>query len=275
MQIVELTERYADLFCTCLQPPSPQTAEAGDRRRQWYDTMKTRGLRALLAFETGADPEEGDRPVGMIQYLPNEQTLLEGGKGGYYAYCIWVTPNDAALGGNHQGHGIGTALLEAAEKDVKRLGGNALSAWGLRVPIWMRASWFKKHGYVRVDSQGLASLMWKPFNLDARPPRFVHVQKRPQPVPGQVTVTAFVNGWCAAGNTAYERAKRAVAEIGPPAVFQEISTLDLDVAREWGMLDAIYIDGQQLHYGPPPAFRRLQRRIARECDKCERATAHA
>ena len=49
--------------------------------------------------------------------------------------------------GNRQKKGMGKALLEAAETDVKDKGAKGIAAWGLALPIWMKASWFKKQGY--------------------------------------------------------------------------------------------------------------------------------
>lgn len=53
---------------------------------------------------------------------------------------------------------MGTALLSAAEKDARRLGARGMAAWGVWLPFWMKASWFKQHGYRKADRQGLAML---------------------------------------------------------------------------------------------------------------------
>ena len=66
---------------------------------------------------------------------------------------------------------ICTVLLAAAEDDARGLGAKGLAAWGLLPPIWMKARWFKKHGYRPVDRRGMRSLLWKPFTDDAVPPR--------------------------------------------------------------------------------------------------------
>ena len=55
-----------------------------------------------------------------------------------------------------------------------------VAAWGLSIPVWMKASWFKKHGYTKVDKDGIASLLWKAFTEDAVPPHWIKEQKRPQ-----------------------------------------------------------------------------------------------
>ena len=41
----------------------------------------------------------------------------------------------------------------------------------------MSASWFKKHGYKVVDKSGIMRLMWKPFNENAEPPKFIKPKK--------------------------------------------------------------------------------------------------
>ena len=55
------------------------------------------------------------------------------------------------------GHGIG----------MSQYGAKGMAAWGLWLPVWMKASWFKKHGYQGVDRSGPRELVWKPFVADA------------------------------------------------------------------------------------------------------------
>lgn len=46
---------------------------------------------------------------------------------------------------------MGKALLEAAEKDAKALGAKGMVAFGVSMPFWIPAAWFKKRGYTPVD----------------------------------------------------------------------------------------------------------------------------
>jgi len=70
-----------------------------------------------------------------------------------------------------------------------------------------------------------------------------------------------------AQNLAYERAKRASAEFGDSVVFREIDTLDMDVLREWGVSDALYIDEKHINTGPPPTYKKMKRLIAKRVNK--------
>ena len=255
MDIVDVGPEHADLFCVCLEDREAQAVEAGPHRRQWYERAKGRGLGAKVAVVDG-------RPVGMVQYVPRDQVLLEGAPGSFYVLCIWV-PNFKDDRGNFQGKGVGAALLRAAEEDARARGATGMVAWGIRLPFWMKASWFKRQGYRKADSQGIVALMWKPFKDGVAPPRFGRHKKVPDRIPGKVVVTSLHHGWCLAGNLTHERAKRAAGEFGDRVVFQDIDTQDLAVASEWGEADALFIDGMSVNIGPPPTYEKLRRLIAR------------
>ncbi|MBI5485825.1 MAG: hypothetical protein HY905_00680 [Deltaproteobacteria bacterium] len=256
MKIIDLTEDRKDLFCLCLEDWSEDAKEAGPKRRQWLDRGEPRGLRAKLALDDNGI--EG----GMIQYGPIENSHVDG-SGLYFVYCIHVHGYKQGRG-NFQRHGMGTALLAAAEEDARRLGAKGMAAWGVWLPFWMKASWFRKHGYRKADRQGLSVLLWKPFAEDAQPPRwFPKVGRRPEPVPGKVNVTAFVSGWCLAQNLIYERARRATAELGDGVAFREIDTSTRSSVAEWGLSDAVLVDGKNLQKGPPPSYEKVRKTIAR------------
>jgi hypothetical protein len=97
------------------------------------------------------------------------------------------------------------------------------------MPFWMKASWFKKHGYIKADKVGVQVLLWKPFTADAVPPKWIKEKKKPETLPGKVAVTSFRHGWCPAQNIVFERAKRATNEFGDKVEFREIDTLNRDV----------------------------------------------
>ena len=131
------------------------------------------------------------------------------------------------------------------------------------MPFWIKASWFKKNGYKKVDRQGIQVLLWKPFADEATPPRWIKQKKRPETVPGKVTMTAFLNGWCPAQNMVLERAERAATEFGDAVVFRQVNTFDREVFLKQGIADALFIDDKQLRTGPPPPCEKIKKLIAR------------
>jgi hypothetical protein len=159
---------------------------------------------------------------------------------------------------------MGTALLEAAESDARARGVQGMAAWGLALPLWMRASWFRRHGYRRADRRGLATLLWKAFDAGARPPRWLPATgRRPARVPGKVVVTGCVNGWCPAQNLAFERAKRAAAPYGDRVEVRLVDTKDRATLIEWGECDALFVDDLRVRTGPPPSEAKLAALVRR------------
>jgi hypothetical protein len=162
---------------------------------------------------------------------------------------------------------VGKALLRAAEEDAKSLGAKGLAAWGISMPFFMRAAWFKKQGYKKVDKVGMQVLLWKPFAEDAVAPKWIREKKRPQKQEGKVAVTAFLNGWCPAMNMTFERTKRAAKEFGGQVEFQDIRTIDRPIFLDWGIADALFIDGKQVRTGPPPSYDKIKKKIAKRVKK--------
>ncbi len=144
-----------------------------------------------------------------------------------------------------------------------------MAAWGVALPVFMKASWFRKQGYVKADKEGFPGtvLLWKPFTKDAIRPKWKRSTKTPEISEEHVTVTGLISGWCPAYNMVIERAKRASREFGDQVVFHEIDTLDRATFNEWGISDALYIDGKELNTGPPPSYGKIKKKIARAVRK--------
>jgi GNAT superfamily N-acetyltransferase len=257
MQIVDLSPDLQELYFVCLEDWSDEIREAGDHKARWYRKMEPKGLRVKVALA------DDGTPAGMIQYLPIEHSFAQG-DGLEMVLCTWVHGYKEGPG-DFQGQGMGSALLRAAEEDARTRGVLGLAAWGIPLPFWMKARWYKKQGYRVVDRQGMFGpvLLWKPFAGGAVAPSWIRRQRKPGAVPGQVTVTCFNNGWCPAQNMVYERARRACEELGPPVVFQGIDTSGRDVFGEWGICDGLFIDGKKVRTGPPPSLESIRKRIAR------------
>jgi GNAT superfamily N-acetyltransferase len=254
MDIIDLNEKYLSTYFVCLEDWSDEIKEGGNHKESWFEHMKDKGLRVKLAVD-------GEKACGMIHYVPIEHSFAEG-HDAYFVHCVWVHGYKKGIG-NYQKRGIGKALLRAAEEDAKVMGAKGLAVWGISMPFFMKASWFKKQGYAKVDKVGMQVLLWKPFAEDAVAPKWIREKKRPPKKEGKVSVTAFLNGWCPAMNMTFERAKRAAREFGDQVEFQDIRTIDRATFLDWGIADAVFIDGKPVRTGPPPSYDKIKKKIAK------------
>lgn len=257
--IIDLTPEHEKLYFCCLEDWSDELKEAGDHKQRWYEKMKNKGLRVKLAVD------ENGTIGGMIQYVPIEHSMFAG-ENLYVVLCIWIHGYKEGRG-NFQKRGMGKALLSAAEEDCRQIGVAGLAAWGLVLPFFMRASWFRKHGYKVAGKSGMMRVLWKPFREDALPPRFIKPVKKPGKSKGKANLTVFRNGWCPAMNMACERALRASKEFEGMIDVREYQTTDPAIMKEWGIHDGLYIDGKEVRTGPPPSFKKLRKKIAKRIER--------
>ncbi len=259
MIVRDIKPEDKEMYCVCFEEWSDEMLEASDHKCKWYEKMKERGLRVKLA------EDDNGTVGGMIQYIPIEESFAQG-ENAYIVLCIWVHGYKQGRGDfRHQG--MGQAMLKAAQEDAKALGADGLAVWGLTIPVFMKASWFKKHGYKIVDKNGMQALLWKPFNETAQAPKWIKQVKSPEKEKGIVTVSAFKSGWCPSSNLTFERAKRASAAFGDKVVFKEYDTTQRNTFLEWGIMDALYIDKKEVNTGPPPSYEKIYRLIEAKTKK--------
>jgi N-acetylglutamate synthase-like GNAT family acetyltransferase len=259
MEISDLTDATKTDYFTCLEEWSDEIKDGVCRKECWFNTMNGKGLRVKLAhLDSGV-------VAGMIHYAPIEYTWIEG-EDLYFVYCIWVHGHKKGRGDLRK-QGVGKALLKAAEEDIKSLQSNGLVVWGMVLPFFMRARWFKKHGYRKVDRKGISALMWKPFTEKATAPRWVKTRKKPDLIPGKVVVTALANGWCSGINGMIERAKTVCDELGDRVIYQEIDMTDREAVREWGLSDGLFVDQKNIYAGPPLSYEKIKKAIERRVRK--------
>ncbi len=249
MNIIDLTPEFEQLYFVCLEDWSDEMKEAGSHKARWYESMKKNGLRVKLAAD------DNGNIGGMIQYLPIEHSFAAGNDM-YVILCIWVHGHKEGRG-DFTGKGMGQALLKAAEDDVREMGKKGIVAWGVTLPFFMRASWFKKHEYKKVDREGITALLWKSFSPDAVAPTLILKKKNPEKNKNKVSVDAFMSGWCPASNIVFERARRASETFGDSIEFKYYDTSDINIFQEWGIKDALYINGIEISTGPPPSYEKI------------------
>lgn len=256
IQIMDLSEETKNDYFTCLEEWSDEIKDGVCRKECWYNVMREKGLRVKIALNN-----EGI-VTGMIHYAPIEHSWIEG-ENLYFIYCIWVHGHKKGRGDLRK-RGVGTALLQAAENDAKSLQTKGLVAWGLLLPFFMRAKWFKKHGYRKVDRKGISVLLWKPFSDDASPPEWIVAKAKPELVPGKVVVTALANGWCSGINGMIERARQISSEFGDKVIYREIDTSKRAAVREWGLSDGLFVNERNIYKGPPLSYEKIKRIIEKK-----------
>ena len=260
MKIIDLNEENKHLYFVCLEDWSDEMKEAGNHKECWYNKMKNKGLRVKLATD------DNGKTGGMIQYLPIEYSMVEG-KDLYFINCIWVHGYKEGRG-NFRKQGMGKALIKAAEEDAKELGVKGIVAWGLGIPVWMKASWFKKQGYKKIDKQSMRVLLWKKFSEDAEPPKWMKNKKPELKLdPHKVTITAYKNGWCPASNITYERVQRAANEFPGQVIFNTIDTSNKETMISCGKVDEIIVENKTLTYGPPPSYKKIVKIVSKSIRK--------
>jgi len=262
MQIIDLNDEYKKSYFVCLEDWSEEMKEAGNHKEKWFRDMSGKGLGVKIALN------DEEKAVGMIQYIPIEYSFAEG-KNLFIVLCIWVHGYKGKGVGNQQKQGIGKALLNAAEEDVRNRGAKGMVTWGLSIPVFMRASWFKKQGYEVVEKDGFLGqvLLWKKFCDDAEPPKWLKVKRIPSADSEKVTVTCFISGWCPAYNRTIERAKKASSELVDNVECLEVNTVDKKTKDEWGLTDALFIQGKKLNTGPPPSYKKIKKKIEKAVKK--------
>jgi N-acetylglutamate synthase-like GNAT family acetyltransferase len=265
MKIIDISpENESHYFC-CLEEWSEDMKEAGDCKQKWYNYMKDKGLKVKFALD------DNNIIGGMIQYIPIEYSMVEG-KNLYVVLCIWVHGHKQGRG-DYRKQGMGKALLKAAEDDCRQLGTNGLVTWGLIIPVFMQASWFKRQGYKVVDKSGIMRLMWKPFNENAVAPKNRKYVKKPSKGEGKVNLTLFRNGWCQSMNITCERAIRASKDFPGKINLQQYDSKEREVLNEWGITDGLFINGKEVSVGPPISYKKIRKKIERKVRREYKSTA--
>ncbi len=259
MKIINLSEEFKPSYFVCLENWSDEITEAALAKEKWYEKMKGQGLRVKLA------QDDSGIVRGLIQYFPIEHSWVEG-KDLYFISCIFVYGNN---GVTYRNQGMGKAMLKVAEADAKELGAKGMVAWGSSLPVWMKASWYKKQGYVPADSKGFLGdvLLWKPFTDDAQPPKWNRQNKKPEKNTEKVIITCRSHGWCTAQNLACQRAKSVAAEFGNQVEVHEIDSLNEAQIRNWDLSDTLNIGGDKVSTGPPPSKEKLKKLIEKKVRK--------
>lgn len=256
MKIIDLEKVHERPYLVCLEEWNKEMMENKHIKEAWLRSMQEKSLRAKISLT-----EKGEI-AGMIEYVPIEHSYAEGADL-YFINCIWVHGYKDKGIGNQQGKGIGKALLQATEEDVRSMGKKGLAAWGISENFWMTAAWYQKHGYEKVDQYKWSILVWKPFTDEAKPPRWIKGEYTQERIPSKVRVTAFYSGQCPAENCTYSRARLVAGEFADTVIFDAIDMSNDENRRKYGLQGGLYVDGENITKGPPPSCEEIRDKISK------------
>lgn len=246
-------------FFRCLHDERPDDPEVARIRRDWYERHIPLGLRAKVLVT------DADEVAGLCQYIPIQYSHYAGSDL-MAVLCMWVHGYRHHIG-NRQGLGYGRMMLEHIEDDARDSGLRGVAVWGKDFPYWNPVSFYEHMGYVRADQEGNDVLVWKPFDGSAEPPRLLRQRKTGPLHDDRVALVSLFTGWC--GGCSFNLEARAAArELGDIVDFIEVDTSMRDNLLDWGVSDAVLLEGKSYRSDGPPFTRedlKLEiRRIYRE-----------
>lgn len=223
---------------TCSHTSESKEIDAASRKRLAY--MKAAGQEGFEAKVAFLDGET----VGFAYIMPIE-ICPWGPIGTNLAVlpCLWVLPE-------HKGKGVGRGLIAAVEESAREKGYPALVTMGYYHDFWfMPAGFFEALGYSKVSRRGEEALLWKVFDPDAGPPRFLRRRFVFKPVKGRVVVDLFYNTFCQTSVVEAGRVREVVNEYGESLMLNEYPADDRATLLRFEIPRAIFVNGKEIGWG--------------------------
>jgi len=233
--------------CSHVKDPSEAT-EFTRARQEWMRARRPGGLRVKVALL------DGER-VGFLYMTPIEISPLGPvGRDMAVMPCLFVDWDY-----QHK-HGLGRAMVEAAEKDARAGGAKALATIAYYGDFWfMPAAWFEKLGYAQASRDGDKAVMWKVFDKSAEAPRLLSPKYAYTPVPGKVAVDLFWMTFCGAADR--RDVLKVAGEFGERIVVREFCNDRLETLRRYEIPRALYVNGVEIEWDYEDAERGIREAI--------------
>jgi GNAT superfamily N-acetyltransferase len=239
---MDVSEEYFVGTCTHTHESEEMDSSAG-RRLAWLRAMHKNGLRVKVATL------DGER-AGFLHVIPIE-------------FCPWgplgrdllVIP---CLVSVNKGHGVGEALLAAAEEEARRQGRKGIVTIGYYHDFWfMPASFFEANGFSKcggakagyIDSKSRAAVLWRAFDEHAEAPVLLKPNYKFKPIQGHVVIELFWNAFCQTSNIEAQRVREVAAEFGDLVALNEYSTDDRPLLLRHQISRGIFINGREIYWG--------------------------
>lgn len=238
LQIRDMTGQDERFVASCTHVGETEEWDASCQRRiPWLHEMQAQGMRVKVALLDG-------RHAGFLYLLPIE--IAPTGPVGQDLSVIQCLTVKNEL----KGHGVGHALIAAAEEEAREQGRKGIVVIGFYHDFWfMPAPFFEACGFTVARRSGNAAILWKTFDEGAQAPTSLERRYRFTPVKGKVVIDLFWSRSCLTTDTEAQRVREVAAEHGDAVLLREYCADDPDTRTRYGVHRAIYIAGQEVGWG--------------------------
>jgi GNAT superfamily N-acetyltransferase len=239
---MEASDEYFVGTCTHTDE-SEEIDSCASRRLAWLRAMQEKGSRVKVAAL------DGER-AGFLHVVPIE--FCPWGPLGHDLLvipCLYVV---------NQGHGLGKALLAAAEEEARRQGRKGIVTIGYYHDFWyMPASFFDANGFSKCggarqgyfDLKSRAAVLWNTFGHHIEAPVLLKPNHKFKPILGKVVIDLFWNAFCQTSNIEAQRVREVAAEFGDLVVLNEYSADDRAALLHHQISRGIFINGREIGWG--------------------------
>lgn len=222
---------------------SEEMDSSASRRLAWLRAMHRNGSRVKVA--TLADKRSGFLHVIPIEFCP----------WGPLGRDLLVIP---CLVSVNKGHGVGRALLAAADEEARCQGRKGIVTIAYYHDFWfMPASFFEANGFLKCegakqgyfDSKSRAAVLWRALDEHAEAPVLLKPENEFKPIPGKVVIDLFWNEFCQTSNIEAQRVREVAAEFGDSVALNEYSADDRPLLLRHQIARGIFINGREIYWG--------------------------
>jgi GNAT superfamily N-acetyltransferase len=239
---MEASDEYFVGTCTHTNE-SEEIDSSAVRRLAWLKAMHKNGSRVKVATLDGE--QAGFLHVIPIEFCPWGPL----GRDLLVIPCLYVA---------NKGHGVGRALLGAAEQEARQQDQKGVVTIGYYHDFWfMPASFFEANGFLKCggarqgyfDPKSRRAMLWRVFDEHIEAPALLKPNYEFKPIPGKVVIDLFWNEFCQTSNIEAQRVKEAAAEFGDLVALNEYCADDRPVLLRHQISRGIFVNGRQIYWG--------------------------
>jgi len=207
------------------------------RRIAWLQSMYEKGSRVKIA---SIDNEQ----VGFLHIIPIEICPW-----GPIGQDLMIIPCLTVIE-KVKGRGIGRALINSAEEEVKYQDRKGIITIGYYHNCWfMPAPFFEKCGFSIIKRKGTMAILGKFFEESVESPRLLRPSYQFKPIPDKAIVDLFWNTFCPTSAIEAQRVREVATEFGESVVVHEYCADERSILSRYQIPRGIFINGKEIWWG--------------------------